>query len=59
MGGSVHSVKENAETLEVASKEIGVEVNSDKTTYKVMCRDQNVGRSHNMKFDNSNFGRVE
>ena len=25
----------------------------------VMSRDQNAGRSHNMKFDNSSFGRVE
>ena len=27
LGGSVHTVKENAETLVVANKEIGLEVN--------------------------------
>ena len=37
LGGSIHTVKENAETLIVASKEIRLEVNADKT------------RSHNMK----------
>ena len=29
LGGSVHTVKENAETLVVASKEIGLEINAD------------------------------
>jgi len=36
LGGSVHTVKENAEALVVASKEIGLEVNADKTGYIVM-----------------------
>jgi len=41
LGGSTHTIKENAETLIVASKEIGLEVNADKTKYLVMSRDQN------------------
>jgi len=36
LGGSVHTVKENAEALVVASKENGLEVNADKTKYMVM-----------------------
>ena len=32
LGGSVHTVKENTETLVVANKEIGLEVNADKTS---------------------------
>ena len=43
LGGSVHSVKEIAEALLVASKEIGLEVNVDETKYMVMSRDQNTG----------------
>jgi len=39
LGGSVRTIKENTETLVVASKEIGVEVNADKTKYMVMSRD--------------------
>jgi hypothetical protein len=59
LGGSVHTVEENAEALVVAGKEIGLEVNADKTKYMIMSRDQNVGRSHSVKIDNSSIGRVE
>jgi hypothetical protein len=52
-------MKENAETLIVADKEIGIEVNSDKSKYMIMFRDQNAGRSQNMKTDNRSFERVE
>jgi hypothetical protein len=40
-------------------KILGLEVNADKTKYMVMSRDQNAGRSHNMKNDNTLFERVE
>ena len=59
LGGSVHTVKENAEALVVAAKEIGLEVNADKTRYMIMSRDQNAGRSHTTKTDNSCIERVE
>jgi len=36
LGGSIHTVKENAEALAVATKEIGLEVNADKTKYMVV-----------------------
>jgi len=34
-------------------------VNADKTKYMVMSRDQNAGRKHNIKFDNSFFEEVD
>jgi hypothetical protein len=43
LGGSVHTVKENADALVVATKEIGIEVNADKTKYMVMPWDRNAG----------------
>ena len=43
----------------MASKEIGLEVNADKTKYMVMSRDQNAGLSHNINIYNSSFERVE
>jgi len=45
----VHSIKENAEALIVASKENGLELSADKTKYRVMSRDKNAGQSHNIK----------
>jgi len=42
----------------VANKEIGLEVNADKTEYMVMSRDQNAERNHIMKIDISSFERV-
>ena len=58
-GGSIHTIKENTESLVVASKKIGLEVNVDKTKYMVMSRDQNSEQSHSMKIDISSFERVE
>ena len=43
----------------VAGRETGLEVNADKTKCMVMSRDQNAGRSHNIKTDNSFSERVE
>ena len=39
--------------------ETGLEVNADRTQYMVMSGDQNRGRRHSMKTDNSFFERVE
>jgi len=47
------------EVLVVASKEIGLTVNADKTKYIVMSQYQNAGRSHNIKLNNSSFEKVE
>jgi hypothetical protein len=47
------------EALVAPTKEIGLEVNADKTKYMVMSRDQNAGRNHNIRIDNSSFERVE
>ena len=41
LGGSIHTLKENAEDLVAATRETGLEVNADKSKYKVMSRDQN------------------
>jgi hypothetical protein len=59
LGGSVYTVRENAEALVVATKKIGLEVNTDKTKYMVMSRDRNAGRVHGVMIDNSSIERVE
>jgi len=45
--------------LVMASKKIGLVVYADKTTYMVMSRDWNAGRSHSIKRDYSSFERVK
>jgi len=59
LGGSIPTLKENSEALVAATREIGMEVSADKTKYMVMSRDQNAGRIHNVRIDNSTFERVE
>ena len=59
LGGSIHTLKKNAESLVVATREIGLEVSADKTKYMIMSRDQNAGRNHSVRTDNSTFHRVE
>jgi hypothetical protein len=48
-GGHVCTVKQNREPLKLASKEICLEVNSEKTKYMIMSREQNAGQNHNIK----------
>jgi hypothetical protein len=59
LGVTVYTVKENAESVVVAGREIGLEVNTDTTKYMAMSRDQNAGRSHSIKIDNSSSERME
>ena len=56
---SVHTRRKNIEALVLASKEIGLEVNADKTKYMVMSGDKNAGRSGDIKTDNSNSKDIQ
>jgi len=59
LGGSIHTIKENAEAYVAATREIGLEVSADKTKYLFMSRDQNAGRIHSVRIDNSTFESVD
>jgi hypothetical protein len=52
LGGSMHTIKENTEALVVASSEIGLEVNAEKTKYMVMSWDENAGQNHKIEIGN-------
>ena len=43
LGGSVDTVKKNAEALVAATKETGLEVNAHKTKYMTVSRDHDAG----------------
>jgi len=59
LGGRADTIEKNIEALVVASKEIGLEVNADKTKYMVMSQVQNAGRIQSVRIDNNTFERVE
>jgi hypothetical protein len=59
LGRRVHTIKNNAGALIVARKVTGLEGIADKTNYIVMSQDQKLGRSHDIKIDNSSTERVK
>jgi hypothetical protein len=49
LGGNTDTINKNTETLINASKEVGLEVNADKTKYMLLSRNQNSGQNHDVK----------
>jgi hypothetical protein len=43
LGDKIDSIKKNTQTLIEASKEVGLEVNTEKTKYMLLSRHQNTG----------------
>jgi hypothetical protein len=52
------NVKENTKTLIDVSKEVGLEINVDKTKYMLVSRHQNVGQNQDIKIANRSFENV-
>jgi hypothetical protein len=45
---NIDTIKRNSETLIEASKEIGLEVNTEKTKYMLLSHHQNAGQNHDV-----------
>jgi hypothetical protein len=58
LGENKNIIKKNAETLLDSSKEIGLEVNSEKTKYMFMSRHQAAGQSNYIRVNNKSFEEV-
>jgi hypothetical protein len=55
LGDDIETIKKNAQTLIDASKEVGLEVNTEKTKYMLLSRQQNGGQNHDIKIANRFF----
>jgi hypothetical protein len=58
LGDSVSTIKENSETLLEASKDIGQEINAEKTKYMVMSHHPNSEQNQNIRIANGSFENV-
>jgi hypothetical protein len=52
LGDSIDTIKKNTETLIDASKEVGLEINMEKTKYILLSHHQNVGQNQDIKIPN-------
>jgi hypothetical protein len=55
LADNIDIIKQNTEALINASKEVGLEVNTEKTKYMLLSRNQNAGQSYDIKIANRCF----
>jgi hypothetical protein len=58
LSDNIDTIKKNMVTLIDASKEFGLEVNTEKTKYMLLSRHQNAGQNHYIKIANRCFVNV-
>jgi hypothetical protein len=59
LGDSVNTIRGNSETLLEASRDIGLEINAEKTKYIIMSRHLNSRDNRNIRIANESFEKVE
>jgi hypothetical protein len=59
LGDSINTIKESSEFLSEASRDVGLEINAEKTKYMVISRHLNSGQNQNVRIANESFEKVE
>jgi hypothetical protein len=57
LGESVNTIKGDTESFLEANRDIGLEINAEKTKYMIMSRHPNSGHNQNIKIVNESFER--
>jgi hypothetical protein len=52
LGDNIDTITKNTETLTDASKEVGIEVNTEEIKYMLLSPHQNAGQNHDVKIAN-------
>jgi hypothetical protein len=55
LGDSVSTIKQNKETLLEASRDVGLEINAEKTKYMIMSRHPNSGQNQDIRIASESF----
>jgi flagellar hook protein FlgE len=55
LGNSINTIKENTETYSEARREVGMEINAEKTKYMTMSCHLNSGWNWNIRIANESF----
>jgi hypothetical protein len=58
LGDNIDTIKKNTEIVIYASKEVGLEINIEKTRYMLITRHLNVGQNRDMRIANRSFENV-
>jgi hypothetical protein len=58
LSDSIYTIKENTETLLEASRDIGLEINAEKTKYMIMYRHPNSGQNQTIRTANESSEKV-
>jgi hypothetical protein len=55
LGDNIDTIKENTKTLIDSTKEVGLEINAEKTEYMLLFRRQNARQNRNINIANGSF----